>query len=294
MKIFHQLTKRILPLIIISVVSAIIFFSACESEETSDFVQVAEVASTQLGADLDATYLFSVFHRCIHDTALINNDTAVIDSAWVYRSFDQVSGGATYVIDYGVSTISPDFNLKTGQIQATLDKPFTEDSATFEATFTNFTIGNMRLAGSAKYINTGEVSGSRYKYILQSQINYYLNDQIILAYEGEKTIWWTEGYLKPEDFDSHKFAIEGTSTGTYSDPENTMIPEAGLSLETDGELDVSLSCHKLIKYGRLLINESLDNRDELITGDFVDSDIDGCSDKVMLKNNRNFGYPYYF
>lgn len=270
------------------------FFMGCEKEETSDFVKVAEVASTHLEADLEATYLFSVFHKVIYDTAMARTDTAIIDSARVYRAVDSVTGQASYLFDYGESTVSPDFNIKSGQIEATLDRDFSEENATFTATFNNFTISNLRFEGTAKYINTGEVSGGRIRLHLETEIDFFKNGQKLVAYTGSKTIWWAEGFDEPENFESQKFAVSGFSEGNYSNPANNDIPQAVINLETDNELDVRFSCHKLIRNGRIIITESLPDYDEIITGDFIDSDIDGCSDKVMLKNSLNFGYPYYF
>lgn len=272
-----------------------LFFNAsCEKEDTSDFVKVAEVASVHLGADLDATYLFSVLHKAVYDTALIRTDTAMIDSAWVYRTPDTISGQTSYLFDYGDSTVSPDFDVKSGQIEAILDGDFTEDNASFIATFNNFTVNNLRLEGTAKYINTGEVIDGRIRLLLETNIDFYLNGQKLIAYVGNKTIWWAEGFDEPEDFDSQQFVLTGFSTGDYSNPSNTNIPEAVINMETDEDLEVRFTCHKLIRSGSILMTESLPEFEEIITGDFIDSDIDGCSDKVMLKNADNFGYPYYF
>lgn len=294
MKISRNLKVHLMFGVLVSGILLLMIHSSCEKEETSDFVKVAEVAAVHLEADLEATYLFSVLHKAIYDTAMLRTDTAMIDSAWVYRTAGSPSGQATYLFDYGDSTVSPDFDIKSGQIEATLDRDFSEDSATFIATFDNFTINNLRLEGTATYANTGEISGGRIRLQLETEIDFYKNEQKLITYTGNKTIWWAGGFDEPEIFDSQKFAVSGFSNGDYTDPSNTDIPEAVINLETENELEVRFSCHKLIRSGRVFITESLPEYEEIITGDFIDSDIDGCSDKVMLKNPENFGYPYYF
>jgi hypothetical protein len=271
-----------------------LFITSCEKEETSDFVKVAEVASSHIGADLDATYIFSVLHKAIYDTAIIRTDTTIIDSAWVYRSTNVPSVEATYLFDYADSTNSPDFKMKSGQIEAVLDIPWTEPNATMEASFSNFRINNLRLEGTVKYINTGELEGGSFKLLLESDISFYKDEQLVLDYSGNKTIYWAEGYDQAADFEIQTFEISGTSNGSYNNPENINIPEAEIVMEIDGVLDVSFDCHKIVKYGNLLITETIPGFNELLTGDFIDADLDGCSDKVMIKNEQNFGFPYYF
>lgn len=290
----RQISGKISLTFIIITGIMLFFFTSCEKEETSDFVKVAEVASVHLGADLDATYLFSVLHKAIYDTALLRTDTTMIDSAWVYRSMTAPSAYASYLIDYGDSTVSPDFNLKTGQIEAVQDKPFTEANATITASFTNFTVNNYRLEGTVNYVSTGELESGSPKLTLICDIDFYAGDELMINYTGSKTILWTEGFDQPENNEEQLFEIYGTSESNYQNPENNDISEAEIAMEIDGVLDVSFECHKTVKYGSVLIYETIPGYNEQLTGDFIDSDIDGCSDKVMIKNEQNFGYPYYF
>ena len=97
-----------------------------------------------------------------------------------------------------------------------------------------------------------------------------------------------------ENVEIQVFEISGTSESTYSNPENPDISQAEIAMEIVDVIDVSFDCHKIVKYGKVLINETIPGFNESLTGDFIDSDVDGCSDKVMIKNEQNFGYPYYF
>ena len=294
MNIWLSSGKNITTAVIAFSIMLAFFFASCEKEETSDFVKVAEVASTHLGADLDATYLFSILHKAIYDTALIRTDTSMIDSAWVYRSTSTLSNGTSYLFDYGDSTVSPDFNLKSGQIEAMLDSPFSGENATIEATFDNYTVNNFRLEGSVSYKNLGEMMGGGLLLMFESDIFFYKEDNLVLDYSGSKTILWKEGFDQTENVEIQVFEISGTSESTYSNPENPDISQAEIAMEIVDVIDVSFDCHKIVKYGKVLINETIPGFNESLTGDFIDSDVDGCSDKVMIKNEQNFGYPYYF
>ncbi len=270
-----------------------LLLSSCKKEDTTEFVKAAEVASEHTNADLDATCIFAVLHKIIYDTALINNNTAIIDSATVFRVFDTLIGITNYTIDYGDGIVAPDFKHKSGIIEAVLDKNFQLDSATIQANFSNYMVNEINLNGTASYTNTGDFSTGTQKFIFLSEISFSNNHQTIIQYSGNKEIYWTQGFLKPEKLTEQYFTINGNSTGLYTNSSNIDIPEASIFMEITTGWSVSFSCNKLVKQGAINIQETFKNTDEIITGDFMDSDLDGCSDKIMLKNNSNFGYPFY-
>jgi uncharacterized lipoprotein YajG len=98
MTILPAIKKQNLSFALLTLFVAMLLMMACEKEDTRDFVNAAEVAAVHLDADLNATYYFAVFHQAIYDTALINNDTAIIDSALVTRAYDPSSGTISYLL----------------------------------------------------------------------------------------------------------------------------------------------------------------------------------------------------
>jgi len=274
------------------VLVAVFFFSSCQKDDTSDFVKVAQVSSQHLIADLDVLNFFSVFQQTIYDTTLNHNDTAIIDSATVYLTHNATTGETTYIFDYAEGTITPDFKIKSGQIEALLDKDFDLDGATFTATFVDFKINETYINGTISYINTGEEVGGNAKFVCVAGLVFSTNLQI-LQYQGNKEILWTNGFADPTKTDEQEFSVSGSSTSQYANPESNNIQEASIAAEIETFLIVNLACSKLVKSGRIIFNEVLSDYTETIVGDFIDNDLDGCGDKVMLKNNRNFGYPVY-
>ncbi len=282
--------KHLLPFFPVLLLIASSFqFTACERESTSDFVNIAEVASQHINADLDANYFFSILHKAAYDTALINSDTSIIDSALVSKVIDTITGQTVYTFNYPEGTVSPNFQVKSGTFQAFLDKDFTEEGATFEVLIYEFTINGRTLRGTVYYT----YNGNR-KYNLESTIVFSGENQALITHHGEKEILWTEGYVTPADSDEQKFSLSGNATSRYVNAYNTEIPLAEIISETDGIWDITFACHKIVKQGKVVINTIISGLTETITGDFQDADLDGCSDKIMLKNPKNFGYPYYF
>lgn len=284
-----MLQRNVFVVLIVSGFFSMLGLASCEKEDTAGFVSVAEVASQHLSADLDANHFFSILHKAAYDTALINNDTTIIDSALVTRAFDSISGETIYNFNYPDGTVSPDFKEKSGSFQATLDQDFSVTSATFEVTINNFRINQRILQGTVSYTNSGEN-----KYNLESTIEFSGENQPLINYTGNKEITWTEGMSTPFNFEDQRFTLSGEANSSYLNMQNSDIPEAELTSVTDGALDISFSCHKLVKQGLVFIDETISNNTESITGEFQDADIDGCGDKIMLKNQANFGYPFYF
>jgi hypothetical protein len=283
------LLRNVFVVLIVSGFILMLGLASCEKEDTADFVRVAEVASQHLSADLDINHIFSILHKAAYDTALINNDTTIIDSALVTRAFDTVSRETVYTFNYAENTVSPDFKEKSGSFEATLDMDFTTAGATFEVLISDFMINDRTLQGSVYYTKIGENN-----YNLESSVIFSGENQPMITYNGNKNIVWTAGFENPIDFEEQKFTLSGEAISIFVDPYAENIREAEIISETDGSWDISFGCHKLVKQGYLFIDEILSETTETITGEFQDADIDGCGDKIMLKNQANFGYPFYF
>ncbi len=292
MTILPAIKKQQIWFALLPLVFAMMLMMACEKEDTRDFVNAAEVASVHLAADLDATYYFAVFHRAIYDTALINNDTAIIDSAQVSRSFDAISGITSYLFDYGEGTLCQDLTIKSGTIEALLDKDISQPGAVFSATFSNFKIDNTSIVGIATYSVEGALFSEKLKFVYNVALT-FINQNTTLQYHSNKIVYWVEGLENPSDIEDQSFTIEGTSGSTYVNPTNLAIPEADISGLIEGEWEAALRCHKLIQKGNINIEVSHQNLTDTMNGNFIDTDLDGCGDKVMLKNSDDFGYPYY-
>jgi hypothetical protein len=283
-----MLNKKFIAAGIIVAMMVIFAFNSCQKEDTSGFVQMATVASVHLSADLDINHFFSVLHKAVYDTALNNSNASIIDSAKVTRTFDTISGKTVYTFYYADGTTSPDFKEKSGTFQAFLKNGFDEPGATIEVMINNFIIDGRSLQGTLNYTYQGNN-----KYTLESTVVFSGEGGLQLTYTGNKEIVWTEGMANPLKPSEHKFTLSGNTRSNYVDENNKALPIAEIVSETDGAWNISFSCNKLIKNGALSITFILPDGAKNITGQFQDADIDGCSDKVMLKNTDGFGFPCY-
>lgn len=283
-----KLYKNFFAAQIIAAALLLLFFGSCQKEDTSDFVSTAEVASQHLKADLDINHFFSIIHTALYDTALNNSNTSAIDSAVVTRTFDTLAGKTVYTFDYADGTISPDFKEKSGTFQAFLDSDFNEVGTQMEVLIHDFKINARTLQGTIYFTLMDE---NHYK--LSSTIVFSGENQPLITYHGDKEILWTEGMANPLKPSEQKFTLAGNAKSNYVDAYNKALPIAEIISETDGVWNISFSCHKLVNNGALNITVIIPEGNNKITGQFQDADIDGCSDKVMLKNNEGFGYPYY-
>jgi hypothetical protein len=283
-----MLNKNFIVTGITAAIIVLLVFNSCQKEDTSGFVQVAAVASVHLNADLDINHFFSILHKAVHDTALNNSNASVIDSAAVTRTFDTISGRTVYTFDYAVGTITPDFKEKSGAFQAFLESDFDETGATIQVMMNNFMIDGRTLQGSLSYTHQGERT-----YTLESSVAFGGESRPQLTYTGNKVIVWTEGMANPLKLQEQRFTLTGEAESEYTDMAGNSLPVATINSANDGVWELSFSCNKLVRNGVLNISFVSPEDTQNITGQFQDADIDGCSDKVMLKNDAGFGYPYY-
>jgi hypothetical protein len=283
-----MLKKNFIAAGIIAAIMVLFVFNSCQKEDTSGFVQAATVASVHLNADLDINYFFSILHKAVYDTALNNSNASVIDSAAVTRTFDTITGKTIYTFDYADGTIAPDFKEKSGTFQAFLESDFSETGATMEVMLNSFLINGRTLQGTLNYTHQGDNA-----YTLESSVVFSGEGRPQLTYTGNKEIVWMEGMANPLKLLEQRFTISGEVESEYMEMAGSDLPVATINFATDNVWELSFSCHKLVRTGALNITFSTPEGTQNISGEFQDADIDGCSDKVMLKNNEGFGYPYY-
>jgi hypothetical protein len=142
--------------------------NSCEKEDTGSFVSQAEIVAEYVRAEDYSTNLFGLMHSSIHDTALINNGHAIIDSVYVSYQMDTITGIATFLYDFDApDQPSSTRNIYSGQVTAKLSEPFGNTGAVMWATFNNYMVNNYLLQGVIYYENTGETIESKKKYLLQ-------------------------------------------------------------------------------------------------------------------------------
>lgn len=271
-----------------------VFFQvSCEREDTGEFVERAEVASEYLRVEMDALRLFALFHKVIHDTALMNRDTAFIDSALVTMVHDTVTGLRQYTIDFGSGQAGPDWKIRSGKIQASLNGDFDMPSSTFAADLDQYMFEDFEAGGEIVYMNTGETNDENPVFYLNVSLVYYQNNAQTTTLETEKNVLWTEGADEPENWQAHQFLISGDSYSEYINTAVVNSREAEMEVSFTEDMVVVLLCPTLVKSAEIIIQLNYKQLTKPVTGTFIDSDIDNCVDKVMLKNSQNFGFPFY-
>ena len=271
--------------------------TSCEDDNAGDFVKYAEVAARYMQGEDFLADLFVLVHRAIHDTALINNGIATIDSALVSYTENVANSSATFTFDYGTTGQSaPGGEIRKGQIEAVMNLPFDTSGAVFNATSQNFTIRDLTMDGTFLYINTGETIEGKLKYEIEFTSSFTKNEMSYLDFTTERLIFWESGYDKPEKTINHVFTIPENSqvAGNFYNVTGFPASEFEYSTTITSEFIIRFKCVNPVSEGYFEINlQSESTQPTLLFGEFVDTDMDGCIEKVIIKNSDNYGYPYY-
>lgn len=284
--------RRLLLLILLVPFS---FFS-CEKEDTSDFVEQAEIAAEYARAEDSMADLFVLFHKALHDTTLVNTGESTIDSAHVEYVQNSGPAYAEFIFDFGPDGKNcPDGKFRQGQITAVLSNSFDLPDAVFTANFENYMADSLLLKGQFTYKNTGEIVVGQLKYEISLEVSFYLNNNKTISLSAQRDLFWKSGYDKPYNTINHVFVMPGGASALYYGFEGSATPVSVLEVTITDDWTIQFSCLNPIKNGYFEIN--LDDSLEIVmlNGEFVDVDDDGCADKIIITNTDNsYGYPYYF
>jgi len=278
-----------------SLLATFIFtFSACEKEDTSEFVSQAEVVAEYVRAEDYTTNLFGLMHSSIYDTALINNGQAIIDSVFITYQMDTTSGIATFLYDFdSPNQPSSTKSVYSGQVTAKLFGPFSDEDAVMQANFYNYMVTDYLLEGVIYYQNTNETVEGKRKYLLQYSVDMYLNNNILLAYNPGRDLFWTDGFDTSSDYTDDEFLLTGGADATYYYP---TYPESKVLINVTFTKDwtLGISCSSYFRDGTFDAILSGETPTQALNGEFLDADYDNCANKVMIKNSDgSLGYPYY-
>jgi len=270
--------------------------TSCEDDDTGDFVKYAEVAGRYMQGEDFLVDLFALVHRAIHDTALVNNGTAIIDSAVVTYTENGEATQAIFIFDYGNGQAAPGGETRIGQIAAVIDLPFEEAGASFIATSQNFTIRDLTMDGTFSYLNTGETVEGKLKYEIEFTSLFTKDGEPFLDFTTDRLIFWESGYDKPEKTINHVFSFPENSqtSGNFFAVTGFPANEFGYSTAITSKFMIRFKCENPISEGLFDITlSSQSTQPMLLFGEFIDTDLDGCVEKVIIKNSDNYGYPYY-
>jgi hypothetical protein len=266
--------------------------SSCEKDDTSEFVDIAKVTSLYASTDIYITYNFSVLYRVMNDTALMHTDTAIIDSALVTRFAD--SGGLVrYVVDYGEQTIAHDQRTKSGKIEVSSYPDSMPDGALAYASLNEYAIDGVAYYGTMKYIRTGEVVAGKPKFIYEISVACEYPEGKVGMW-STKEIFLTAGAAEPLKFDLLKFDMMFESNGFFAAKSSLDdIITTQFSTESENPWTLNFGCAKIFRPVEATIEVTSDDQTQTLIETLIDTDLDGCVDKVMLINDKNFGFPFY-
>ena len=266
-------------------------FTSCEKDDTSEFVGIARVTSLYASSDINITYNFSVLYRVMNDTALLHNDTAIIDSALVTRIAED-GGRFRYLVDYGVQTLAHDGRIKSGKIQVFSYPDSIPGGDWAYATLQNYVIDGVHYTGAMQYIRTGEVIGGQPQFTFVVSINCeYAEGEVFMV--STKELLQTAGVADPLKFDLLRFDVMFTTRGIFSGNAASDIVAANFITETQNPWPISFGCAKIVGPAEGTIAVTTDGKTEILIESLIDTDLDRCADKVMLINDKNFGFPFY-
>jgi hypothetical protein len=265
--------------------------SSCQKDDTSEFVEIAKVTSLYARADINITYNFSVLYRVMNDTALMHNDTAIIDSAMVTRIADS-SGRIRYEIDYGEQTIAHDERTKSGKILVFSYPDSVPGGEWAYAILQDYAIDDVPCDGAMQYIRTGEVIGGQPQFTFDFSVGCeYAEGKMVMA--STKELLQTAGAAEPLKFDLLRFDVMFTARGMFSGNAASGNTAANFVTETQNPWPISFGCPKIVGPAEGTIRVTTDGKTEILIESLIDTDLDGCADKVMLINDKNFGFPFY-
>lgn len=265
--------------------------SSCQKDDTSEFIETAKITSLYAQADITITYNFSVLYRVMNDTALLHNDTAIIDSALVTRIAED-GGRFRYLVDYGEQTLARDGRIKSGKIQVFSYPDSMPGGDWAYATLQEYFVDGVPYNGAMQYVRTGEVIAG------QPQFNFvftigceYAEGEVVIA--STKELLQTAGAAEPLRFDLLRFDVMFTSRGMFSGNVASGNAAANFVTETQNPWPINFGCPKIVGPAEGTIAVTTDGKTEILIESLIDTDLDGCADKVMLINDKNFGFPFY-
>ena len=292
--ILKKLHIKITFFILLWIIAGSVFFSSCEKEDTTDFVNQAEITSQSLDLDIETIRLSMLFHKAIYDTTLMNHDTAIIDSAFVTSGFDSLTNERTFIFDYGDGQTSPDWKHRSGKIIALYNVDPTSAEFFLTADFNNYNFEGYTMEGGLSMSDSENSNEAGIRFTSTSNFQSVDENDRHFQQNGTKQYTWIKGFEKPDNWEVHEFLVSGSATALYQKTGEKPESDANLNTTIIDDWVIRLSCGKIINTGFLEVQFESESSLELITGDFVDADLDGCCDKVILKNSDNFGYPFYF
>lgn len=290
-----MLKKRSTSVILILILTAATFFASCEKEDTTDFVNQATITSKLLDIDIETIRLSMLFHKAIYDTALLNHDTAYIDSALVTLSSNSYTNDKVFTFDYGEGQIGPDWKNRSGKIIADFSTSLDSSDFYFNANLDNYRFETYVMRGQLFLTSSENNAPEESSFISVTNLQSYNADGDYFEQYNHKNYTWTKGVDEPYNWQDHEFLVSGGADADYQkDGDNSSDSNTDLSIEIIDDWFLRLSCGKIIKSGTLEVVFETSTVKEIFSGDFDDTDLDGCSDKVILKNSDNYGYPFYF
>ncbi len=283
-----RLSAMLLTLIIVSIFS-------CKKDDTTDFVKQAEIAAEYAKAEDNMADIFVLFHKALHDSALINNGVAKIDSALVNYSQNGGSTVAQFSFDFGNDGIAcPDGKYRKGQISAVLTQSFDQPDAVFTANFANIMVDSTLMQGQFFYKNTGDTVAGQLKFEIAMEVSFYSKHNKYLTLASQRDIFWKTGFDKPYNTVNHVFRIPGSASANYFGYDGAANPLVNIEATFTEEWIIQLSCLHHVSKGSFEISLDDGQKTEILTGEFIDVDEDNCADKIFIKNTGNsFGYPLY-
>nr|NQU93952.1 hypothetical protein [Bacteroidota bacterium] len=150
------------------------------------------------------------------------------------------------------------------------------------------------LTGELVYQNTGELVAGEKKFVLSYDISTYANENKIIAVEAQRDLYWVNGYITPYQPYDDEFEMTGGANANYYNHVLTGTPDVPMSIVFTMDWKIKTICDNPISQGTFDISLFPDGSEILLRGEFIDTDQDDCSDKVLIKNFADtYAFPYY-
>jgi hypothetical protein len=183
---------------------------ACQSSDSErfDYNYNKAIIEDYLMAEALYADFFRLTLKAETDTAIIESNTATIDSALVIKS------GATYTFNYGANQKCPDGSIRSGSFRITKDAPIFDSLAIAQVTFDNLMINSKNILGSLTIKNLSGNNQPQFSVVVNQGI-IQLNDAYssVVEYSSKLKIKFKKGFTTPIFYSDDLFYVTGTSSG---------------------------------------------------------------------------------
>ncbi|MCB0428652.1 MAG: hypothetical protein H6585_09575 [Flavobacteriales bacterium] len=192
-----------------AITAGFVLFSACSKDRDDTETQSA----TDNGiAENEFSTIYSVMNNVIIREPGTKKTSNLCPDVTVSDSLDPWPHSAT--LDFGTGCLGDDGRYRTGQIELTIDKPWSQQGSTVNARLVNYTVNGLKCTGTLTAVNQTAKGANQQVYQYKvSDASIELGDGTI-TWQSTRTLTFLSGFATKDDRTDDIYEITGSSSGT--------------------------------------------------------------------------------